>query len=175
MFLKFVLNGVARSFQWTKELLTWLIYLSVRCLFHSLLSYLSFTDTLPAYIWHLNYFTQMQHLLCYPFFGKNLKLKHVNNQTLIPAKHEIVWADDVFCIRSWVWHQTQRVKPMKDSPSKEGDHSSELKSPLLANDLILILMFKSIRAVCSQICLNCMLQNYRSVKGINLHTFLCLV
>jgi len=68
-----------------------------------------------------------------------------------------------------------KVKPMKDSLSKEGDHSSELKSPLLANDLMLILMFKSIRAMCSQICLNCILQNYNSVKGINLHTFPCLL
>lgn len=68
-----------------------------------------------------------------------------------------------------------RVKPMKNSLRGEGDGSSELKSPLLANDLILILMFKSIHAVCSQICLNCMLQNYRSVKRIHLHAFPCLV
>lgn len=108
-------------------------------------------------------------------YGKNLKFNYVNNHILIPAMHDLVWADGVFCIRSRVWHQTQRVKPMKDSLGKEGDHSSELKSPLLANDLVLILMFKSIRAMCSHRGLNCMLQNCRSVKGINLHTFLCLV
>lgn len=43
MFLKSVLNGVARSFHWTKKFLTWLIYLSIRCLFYSLLADLSFT------------------------------------------------------------------------------------------------------------------------------------
>lgn len=68
-----------------------------------------------------------------------------------------------------------RVKLMKDSLSEEGDHSSKLKSRLVANDLILTLIFNSIRAVCSQIRLSCMLLNYRSVKGIKLHTFLCHV
>lgn len=73
MFKKFVLNGVARSFHWTKELLTWLIYLSVRCLIHSPLAYLSFADTPPACIWHTNYFTQVQHLdYATLFLGKTL-------------------------------------------------------------------------------------------------------
>lgn len=141
----------------------------------------SFHVRLFVFYWHPTCIRMTSQLLYsnissqlhYPFWGRNLKFSDVNNQILIPAMHEFAWADDVFCIHSWMWHQTQRVKPMKDSLT-EGDHSSELKSPLLANDLILILMFKSTHAACSQICPCCTLQNYRSVKGINLFTFLSL-
>lgn len=64
---------------------------------------------------------------------------------------------------------------MKDSFSEEGDHSSELKTPLLANDLILILMLKPVRDMWSQIIHSCMLLNYGFVKGIKQHTFLCMI